>query len=433
MIAEIRAGISKGGAIRRLLVTAPFVFAGAMAGMVGVGTAASAATASGTPIIIAGEVSVSFFPGVVVGMEAAAKAINAAGGVKGHPIKIENCDDSVGASAETPNADETCARDAVSEHAVAVVGTETAFGYAYDPIVFNAGIPIVAQGAYSTPDLTNKLSFPITNGQASSIDGGFSRLARALGVKTVWVMGDASTDYTSLVPQMQAKEKSLGVHQLGQSLIGASSTSTADMAPYAAAAASSGAKLIFMDIGPTGVSLMQSLLTQGINFQKTAVTADTNVISLQDLSSLGSHENGIYFLGNSYPANYTAYSGVKQYDDEMNAFGGLGKTVPRTEASQQAWAGVHIVADALKKASSLTSASLVKALNHLGPQQIGGMPPFNFSKHAFSTGFQANERVFTSSLMVTRVINGKLVPCVSGFQPLDKPFKITNPSCKLSS
>jgi hypothetical protein len=75
-------------------------------------------------------------------------------------------------------------------------------------------------------------------------------------------------------------------------------------------------------------------------------------------------------------------------------------------------------------------------LDSVGSGQIGGMVPFNLGSAAFpGTGTFAllsHLRVFNNQMMISRVVNGELVPCVSGFISVDQPFTITNPSCKLS-
>ena len=50
-------------------------------------------------------------------MRAAARAINAAGGVNGHPLVVDSCNDQ-----GDPNLSATCARKMVSDHVVATFG-----------------------------------------------------------------------------------------------------------------------------------------------------------------------------------------------------------------------------------------------------------------------------------------------------------------------
>jgi branched-chain amino acid transport system substrate-binding protein len=412
---------------RRLAWSVPLIGAMAAGGAL-VGPVASAdAAPKGTPIVLFTEVDTyKDFPGVEVGAKAAAAAVNAAGGVHGRPIEIITCQDT-----GTSNGAATCGRDAIRDHAIAVVGTETAEGPAFDPVVFGAGIPIVAQGAYSTADLTNSLSFPIADGQASSVGGGFTRLAAALGLKSVYPIIPNLPQATALLPYYATAEKAAGVTQAGQSLVSVTPTATPDYTPYAAAAVSSGTGLVYMDIGPTGVQVMKALLDEGASFYKTAVVADTNVISAADLAPLGTSKTGVYFVGNSYPATATTVPGVKQFNDEINKYGN--KTTPRTETMEQAWTGVHVIANLMQKMKTISSAALVSAMKKAGPIQYGPMAPFDWSHKAFTTGLLSSFRIFTNKVMVSRVIHGKVLPIVSGWQTLTKPFKITAKTGKLAN
>ncbi len=397
-----------------------------LAGVCVSGPASAAAKPTGKPIVLftVADPTPSGFPGVPVGMNAAAKAINAAGGVKdpsggpNRPIEVVDCDDSAGS-----NAAAACGREAVSDHALAVVGSQSANGAVYEPIVYAAGIPLVAEGAYDTPALTNALSFPVTNTLATSAAGGIPFFAASLGIKSIYVVEPNLPQATSLLSFLAQQEKAAGVTQAGQSLVNESSTSTPDFTPYAAAAASSGAGLIYVEVGPTGVSFLKSLLVQGVNFKKTVVVLDSNVVSAQDLQPLGKNQNGVYFMGGSIPSDDTSNSAVKQYNNEMDKYGN--KTTPRTEASEQAWVGVHVIANILKTVPTISSAALVKAMNNAGPMQVGPIVPFDWSKHAYTTGFLSQIRIFANQMMVSRVVKGKAIPVVNTWVPTDKKFTVT--------
>src|SRR5438128_2284239 len=56
--------------------------------------------------------------------------INAHGGINGHPLRVKNCD-----ARGTPTAATACARKAVADHAVAVIGSFTFTGDAIVPVL----------------------------------------------------------------------------------------------------------------------------------------------------------------------------------------------------------------------------------------------------------------------------------------------------------
>jgi ABC-type branched-subunit amino acid transport system substrate-binding protein len=127
-------------------------------------------------------------------------------------------------------------------------------------------------------------------------------------------------------------------------------------------------------------------------------------------------------MGGSIPADDTANPAVTQYNKEMDKYGN--KTTPRTEASEQAWVGVHVIANLLKTVPTISSAALVKAMNNAGPLQVGPIVPFNWSKHAYSTGFLSQIRIFANQMMVSRVANAKATPVVKSWVPTDQKFTV---------
>jgi hypothetical protein len=441
MITRRNLGVHRGANIRLAVILSLVVGWSVVAAVPT--SATTIAKPTGQPIILFNEVqSYSELPDVPVGAQAAARAINAAGGIKdpsggpNRPIKVVECQEgltnpSAGAAA--------CGREAVSDAAVAAVGTDTIDSTIFDPIVFAAGIPDVPAEADSSPQILEPLSFPITDVLASAV--GYPFLAKALGVTKVFPMTLDVPGESFSEPFSTTKVQDLaGVKQVGTSTIIGGNSATPDFTPNAAAFVASDAKLTYFDIGPQGVLLMKALASQGVNFKSTAVVGDTNVVASKTLAPLGSHKNGLYFIGNSFPATYTQYKGVAEFNQEIDKYGdvpGIGNaSTPRTEAEEASWADVQVVAQGLAHAQTISAAGLVAALKKIGPEEIGALPPFDFQHPAFpSTGPFAtlsHLRIFTDDMMVSREVDGSLVPCVNGFVPVAEPFKITNPACKLS-
>ena len=116
------------------------------------------------------------FPYGAVGVKARVKAINKAKGLNGHKVEVESCD-----TKNDPNQSAACARRAVDEGAVAVVGTFDPLGASQImPILDQAGIPYVGAIAVVPAEYTAKVSFLADGGgiasslgiQAQAIDAG---------------------------------------------------------------------------------------------------------------------------------------------------------------------------------------------------------------------------------------------------------------------
>ncbi len=128
------------------------------------GAAASAgSTATGTPItvltITPSGTSGANFPDIPTVLEAFAKVTNAAGGIAGHPLRVESCNDK-----NDPNTAGTCARQAVNDKAVAVLGSFSQFADSILPILGAAKIPYLAANAISGSEYSDTNSYPLVPG-----------------------------------------------------------------------------------------------------------------------------------------------------------------------------------------------------------------------------------------------------------------------------
>jgi hypothetical protein len=78
------------------------------------------------------------------------------------------------------------------------------------------------------------------------------------------------------------------------------------------------------------------------------------------------------------------------------------------DSSTQAWAGVHLIADALTGATALDGKSLESALNEDREWDLGIAPAVNFTKPV-PVSLVPGARVFNLTVLYTRVKDGKLV------------------------
>jgi ABC-type branched-subunit amino acid transport system substrate-binding protein len=120
-------------------------------------------------------------PEVYAAVQAAALAFNKAGGVKGHKVNVIYCNDSATATGAAQ-----CAREAVSDHVVAVVGGQSVYGDSINPILQQAGIPNIGNSPIETSDFSSPISFPIDAGGLANFQGDVFALAK-MGLSKVAV------------------------------------------------------------------------------------------------------------------------------------------------------------------------------------------------------------------------------------------------------
>ncbi|MEU6476169.1 ABC transporter substrate-binding protein [Streptomyces sp. NPDC047017] len=105
-------------------------------------------------------------PGMPAMARAYARRVNAEGGIAGHKLKVLTCNDS-NDSVEAAK----CARLAVKEGVVAVVGSYSQYSDSFFPPLESAGIPYIGGYGVTTAEFTRALSYPVNGGQPALLVG----------------------------------------------------------------------------------------------------------------------------------------------------------------------------------------------------------------------------------------------------------------------
>ncbi|MCU1481268.1 MAG: hypothetical protein JWQ19_2054 [Subtercola sp.] len=333
----------------------------------------------------------------------------------GRPVQILTCDDKL-----DPNAGEACAREAVSEKVLAVVGGTSTLGDSIWPILTPAGIPWVGNTASSSLDNTSDLSFPLQN--TLTILTAAAQGAKSLGGKKAVVVSLNVPALGGVIDGLKSSITNMGMDFADPVLMPPTAT---DLNQYAARAIASGADTIIPLVSAALMApLVTALTEQGVDFTQTHfVGASTVLSSPKLLQTLGDKANGIYAAGFVWPATDTKNTGIAQYLSEMGA-AGFGKAT-NTNSSIASWSSVHIIADLLKGQTDVSPANLVKLLNSSGEIQRPELAPTDFSKSPFPASSPFSKlRAFTDDIVLTEVKNGTSVPVTDGFVNFMQPFTI---------
>ncbi|MGW0423144.1 ABC transporter substrate-binding protein [Streptomyces sp. NPDC003015] len=119
-------------------------------------------------------------PGMPAFARAYARWINSKGGINGRRLTVLTCNehnDAVSAAA--------CARRAVKENVVAVVGSYSQYGDSFFPPLEGAGIPYIGGYGVTNDEFTSPLSYPVNGGQPTLLAGLGKELAAACGNVTL--------------------------------------------------------------------------------------------------------------------------------------------------------------------------------------------------------------------------------------------------------
>ncbi|MFI8189698.1 ABC transporter substrate-binding protein [Streptomyces sp. NPDC085946] len=115
-------------------------------------------------------------PGMPAFARAYARWINARGGINGRKLNVLTCNDRNDRVTAAH-----CARRAVEEHAVAVVGSYSQYADAFFPPLESEGIPYIGGYGITNEEFTSPLSYPVNGGQPALLAGLGSALAAGCG------------------------------------------------------------------------------------------------------------------------------------------------------------------------------------------------------------------------------------------------------------
>jgi ABC-type branched-subunit amino acid transport system substrate-binding protein len=298
--------------------------------------------------------------------EAAVKAVNDAGGVHGSPLDLIVCDNLF-----TQPASLQCARNAVSDNVVALVGQSDYYTAQTLPVLQAAKIPSV--GLYSfgnTIDSESPIVYPVNGGSTQTFLA-LSTLLANKGVKSFVTQACEFPSCQNLVKLLQSNAPSAGIKDLGNVTVPL--TGVTDYSPYVAktkAFSPTPTDVIQIESAATSEGLIQAAQTVGFKpryYDNEQALGETTV-----------KQNPTAFEGYYIPGPYpsprdTTNHGAVQYVSEQAK---AADTTPAAWLASQtfgqgwsnsfgAWASVHAFAMAAAKVKgAVTAASLTAVLNN---------------------------------------------------------------------
>jgi branched-chain amino acid transport system substrate-binding protein len=336
-------------------------------------------------------------------LQAAVDSINAAGGVKGHPLKLDFCDTQFQASLEL-----SCARQLISDHVVAVVDPTIVVDQsgAEFKLFKAAGIPYFGGAGTSTTETSDPNSYPLSSAGPGWSWGAVKALKLA-GAKRIVIYANAGPAAGYISTQVSQAIKGLGVENAGTVLADLQADPT--LASSAAKVVASGADGVFAAVSDLPLEV-EALSQAGYKGKIATTSALTGSEALKTLGALG---NGI--LVSSQTAFYT--------DSSNPAVAGflaaMQKYAPGTPVDSNLpgfFAGVELFAKVMETSTSSTpdSAAFIAALNNLAtPINIGLIGPWAIKgRHP---ELSADPRILNPNIALGIVKNGVVVAYQQGF------------------
>jgi ABC-type branched-subunit amino acid transport system substrate-binding protein len=342
----------------------------------------------------------------VAGIKAAVDAINAAGGVDGHPLKYELCSDDTNI-----NQAATCGRQGISDSAVlAFVDTGSSFGTTYVPLLGQADMANFANLPSTTADDTSKITFPLYGGTFNTIVSAVAATEPAyFGAKKIGVPYIGIPAGAQLAPFIGELVKPAGATVVGVQAI---PPTASDFTAYAAAEISANPDVV-VDGQTAGMytSFIKAVRQQGDTGMKFLIS--TGVFDAAQVKSLFGDDPNIYLV-NEY--DHTA-PGYQHFLADVSKYN---PTYPnQNDSVLSGWIGVYGFAQILKAiisegTASPTRADIVNYLNKQTDFDVQGLTNgINFTKPNPSVGGTI-PRIFNDRIWLAHASNGTEVPMNGG-------------------
>jgi ABC-type branched-subunit amino acid transport system substrate-binding protein len=320
---------------------------------------------------------------------------NAKGGINGHKINVIGCDDQ-----SDPNVGAQCAKQAVQDHVVALLGVFSLVSASIWPIINAAGIPEIGLVQYGAGDMISPNAWPLTAPAPVFNGSAMGYLATVKGCKRIADV-QANTGADTAVPLALDKEATAntGATYVGPFLLPVTQ-GLAD-APAIARSIVSKADCANVSDGQNGIILMKAILQQDPNFK---LSANELAVPGDWPTQLGSQGSAVNTIGGLAPDTSKA-PGVVSYLTNMKA---QAPGDPLSDFSKLAWASWYAfaqVAGGIK--GPITAQSVTAALGKSTSVNTEGITaPADFTKPAT---INAITRIFTTEVFVLAADNGTVV------------------------
>jgi ABC-type branched-subunit amino acid transport system substrate-binding protein len=382
------------------------------------GTSSQAANApTGTPIVAYTFADVNTQGPQYKNIEETARIygewVNAHGGIKGHPLKVKFCD-----AKGTPTDATACARKAVADKAVAVVGSFTFTGDAIVPTLSKGKVAYWGMCcAISASELTNPDSFPMGNQPLYSV--GLIKRAKEDGCqKTNGVIIQGAEAFK---PIMQNAAKSYGL-TIGKYIT--LPATARDYSPQVAEATGGGADCLVMIVSETPyIAWMPAFAQSGSKARMYGPQGNLNEKVAKGFEEVtnGDVVAGMYpdislSQWKDYRAALDQYKADKGQD--YNSLGGLG--------TWAAYQGFKQVIESMD--GPITNASFLTAARTAKIDLPGMLPKEDFAKTWDKDGGPKGfDRLVDRCVVFSKLDNGKLKPLTTTFEDVSEAAGGKNP------
>jgi ABC-type branched-subunit amino acid transport system substrate-binding protein len=321
------------------------------------------------------------------GAVAAAKEINASGGIGGRPIDVTLCD-----TQDNPNVAAGCARQAADGDFVALVAMWTNQEASVLPITDAARLPNIGNYPLTASGFTSPDAFPLDGGSPFEGIGSIRAMQRAGVKKTSFVIPDVAGAGSGTIGLLA---NVVGKNALGSVVL--VPVPTPDLTSYVAAATHGGDGVVGgLGTNEDEAQFVRTFKQSGSSDRLGLLTGDPEGVA----KAVGAAGDGAV-VASFYKPISVDDAPVKAFVAAMKAAG-----LQATSQAEEGYASVHLLAQAAKGLPTIDRASLLAALNATTNFDVGLLAPINFTQpEQVIPGL----RIFNTRLLAGRIEGGKVV------------------------
>lgn len=342
------------------------------------------------------------FPETAAAAQARVDAVNAAGGINGHHVKLSVCNDR-----NDPNQAQVCVRQMVNDHAVGVVGGITPQGNTIISGLQSANLIYTGERALSPGELNSPVSFPVEGGLITATAGLGVYAATKLGCeKPFQIVNDDSSNHLGAAGFVAGYKYASHGGSVGQTVTPVPNT---DYSAAVASASSARADCVMFDLDAAEQVKAIPLVRKQLPHAKLLDTSGS--VPAPTLKALGQNATGMYLDDSVLPITTTGNSALDQIKAEMT------KYEPKTGVDGfvvTSWIGTKLLLDTISKLKGDISAkSVLDAFNNLSTfNGMGLIGNFSFKS---TSPLASAKRLFNRNYIVSKVASDGTLQPLGGF------------------
>ena len=310
----------------------------------------------------------------VAAVRAAALAVNAAGGINGHKVVVDYCNNQ-----DDPNATAACVRQMISDKVVELAAGIDILGPSMVQSLSAAGIPVVDEDALSLGEMTAPTAFPLTGGIPAAMAVATS-VAAQRGYKKILLVANSGNPFeTTFEAAVSGTAKRYGLAYAG--VVDFPVAGISDFSPYAAKIVNSGADIVDVTLAINQeVPLIEAVRALG---SKVQFITGSGAFTDADITRYASTVNGLYIVNDVPPVNAATearFPMIKTFVAQVKAEAATGDSDANVSTMRsfalRVWDGLEAQFQIMKGMKGpITAATYLTALNSAQNVSLNGILP----------------------------------------------------------